>query len=96
MFSMSPTLLIIGLLGLAVPATWVVTRTHALIQAQEAYQAGKAAARGEAQAQGAKAAQATSKALDDADKATSLPKGSVEIMALCRKEASCRERGTSK
>ena len=93
---MSPLLYLSLALALAVPATYVVTKGRALQEAQASHEAGREAGRGEAAAANAAAVEATQKAQREAEERTPLVKGKQDLIALCKKSASCRERSTLK
>lgn len=93
---MSPLIYLSVILGLMVPVTYVVTKAKALQAAQAAYRSGVEVGQGQAASSNAASVEATVKALREEVDKTSLPKDKAEIIALCKRSPSCRERGSLK
>lgn len=89
----SPLIWLCVALGLALPATYAVTKIKAAWEIQASYDKGVSAGKGMASASTVAAATETASAANEAEAATPLPADKKAIIELCRKSASCRERG---
>jgi transposase-like protein len=87
-------LLVIGLLS--GPATYGVMKVQELRKWRAAYDQGLEAGRGAAAASTVAAATETATAEREAEEATPLPADRSAVNELCKKRASCRERGLMK
>jgi hypothetical protein len=92
----SPMLWLLAISLAAVPVTYGVTKLNAQREVKAAYEQGKQAGLGAASATTVASATKTAEAERAAEDATPLLTDRAEAIALCKRSASCRERGTLK
>ena len=92
---MPPTLLLLLALGLSGPVTYGVMWVQRERAAHAAYESGKEAGIAEGRASGVAAASATVEARREAEaEVPPVPADKAALIALCKRSASCRERGS--
>lgn len=94
MISGSPLIWLCMVLGLALPATYGTMKVLEASRVQAAYDKGVAAGRSSASTATVAAATATAAAEREATETTPLPANRAEILDLCKRSTSCREKGT--
>lgn len=96
MFPGSPMLWLVGILAIATPVTYGITKIRANMEAKAAYAEGKQAGLGAASTATVAGATKTAEAERAAEEAIPLTAERAELIKLCNRSASCRERGTAK
>jgi hypothetical protein len=87
---------LLGISLMALPVTYGVTKLNGQREAKAAYEQGKSAGLGAASTATLAGATKTAEAERAAEAETPLPADRAAVIALCKRSASCRERGTLK